>query len=337
MGMTTIGLQPTTVMQAGPWVASALNLVWPKDRSDVLDYINKIRNLWYNSYAQYKLFDNVVHCICPGSFPLECGRGCGAEATCYQAITLPPDVASVEAAWASGEPLKIRSRWREAQVGIDTQALPRVEITRMAETFVTERDMKRFSLLQVYTEREEDNDKKMLVEIVTDDRKTLTLEFKLNGDGWVKSTKWARKILRVILPPDLKGSVTLAQDNGYELSIYEPSDKVPHYTRYRIASTCCPASVLIQGTKKFVDVYFDHDLVEIGDRLIIEAGARYFKFGERSNDPRDLSRAQTDISTMGQLIEGLASRHRGNAVQDQNPFRGSGNTRKSGLPGYSWR
>jgi len=334
--MSTVGLDPTTVMQAAPWVADALNLKWPQDRIEVIEQLNKIRNLWYNGYSNYKLFDNAFHCICVSNFPRVCGTVCNTS-DCYQAITLPPDVASIEGAWVHGQPLKLRSRWWEPHFGIDTTALPRVELVQMAEKFSTSRDLQQFSRLKVYAERDEDKDKIVMVEILTDKGTHEKLQFNLIPDAWATAPPFAARILSVVLPADSVGAITLAQENGYELSVYAPSEKVPHYSRYRLASSNCPATVLIQGAKRFVPVYFDHDIVELGDQLLIQSAARYFKFGEATTETKEINRAQYDRAEMERHLEGIVARHRGNAIQDQNPFRSSGNTRRSGLPGYGYR
>lgn len=334
--MSAIGLDPTTVMQAAPWVADAFNLKWPQDRIEVIEKLNKIRNLWYNGYSEYKLFDNAFHCICVSSFPLSCGSACNPNA-CYQAITLPPDIASIEGAWVHGQPLKLRSRWWEPHFGIDTTSLPRVELVQMAEKFSTSRDLQQFSRLKVYAERDEDKDKIVMVEIVSDQGKHEKLQFKLVPDAWVQTTPFASRILSVVLPADSVGAITLAQEDGYELSVYAPSEKVPHYSRYRLAPSNCPATVLIQGAKRFMPVYFDHDIVEIGDQLILQSAARYFKFGETTTETKEIKRSQYDLAEMEKHLAGVMARHRGNAVQDQNPFRGSFNTRRTVLPGYHFR
>lgn len=45
----SIGLDPTTVDRAGPILAAAKGLRWPEDRPEVVVYINKYRNLLFNS------------------------------------------------------------------------------------------------------------------------------------------------------------------------------------------------------------------------------------------------------------------------------------------------
>lgn len=332
----SVGIQPTTVMQAAPWVAKELDVNWPKDRVEVLETINDIRNLIYNKYQDFKLFDNVFHCINVTSFPNQCGSTC-PDRDCYQAITLPPDVAGVEAAWEYDRPLLLRSRWREAHVGIDSPNLSHVEITQMAEQFATERDLQHFSRLKAYAERDEDCGKIMMVEVMTDEGKHVKLQFDLKANTWVFAQPFAAKILSVVLPPDLVGSVTLAQEDGYELSIYAPSEKVPLYRRFRVVASRCPQTILIQGTKKFQPVHFDHDIVEIGDKLILQAAARYFKFTQKTTDTKSLNRAEYDLRDMNTLINGLISRDRGHAVQDGTPLRGPRMPRRATLPGYTRR
>ncbi len=106
--MTTVGLDPTTVEQAGAIMARTLGLTWPRDRTEIVEYLNDYRDVLYNIYPDLKLFDNVFHCICVSSFPEKCGHPC-SDSPCYQGFVLPEDVASAEAAWEYGYPLKIHS------------------------------------------------------------------------------------------------------------------------------------------------------------------------------------------------------------------------------------
>lgn len=330
----SIGLDPTTVDRAGPIVAAAKGLRWPEDRPEVVEYINKYRNLLFNSYQDFKLFDNVVHCICISTFRERCVDGsCGTPAT-YQGFTLPNDVAGVEAVWSYGSPLKLRSNWREAQVGIGVHG-PRVEAVEMSENFATERDLNSICALKVFAEREEDAGRKVVVEVLDADRNVVKLEFTLVADAWVTVETRVLEIRSVSLPFGRRGSVTLAQQDNYELSRYHPSEKVPSYRRFKVADSCYTSAVKVQGTRRFVPVYFDSDVVEVGDQLVMESGTRYFKYGENTTDAAELKTANYHKGEMAGYLNGLMARHRGHAVQDNTPFKGRPLPRRTKhLPGY---
>lgn len=330
----SIGLDPTTVDRAGPILAAAKGLRWPEDRPEVVSYLNKYRNLLFNSYEDFKLFDNAFHCICISEFRERCATGSCTDPATYQGFTLPADVAAVEAVWASGESMKIRSRWREAMMGVGLVG-PRVDVLEMAEQFPIERDPNSICALKVWAERDEDAGKHVVLEVIDGDWKVKKLDFELVAGGWATVEERVREVRSVSLPLGRVGSVTLAQQDGYELSIYAPDETVPSYRRFKIASVCPAGAVKIQGTRRFRPVYFDSDIVEVGDQLVIESAARFFKYGENTTEAAELKTANYHKGEMTGYLSGLIARHRGHAVQDGTPFRGRPLPRRTKhLPGY---
>lgn len=325
-----IGLDPITVAEAGPIMAKAMGFDWAKDRLEVVEYLNKYRLLLYTNYPKFQLFNNVFHCICISEFE-QC---CSDEDSTYQGFSLPSDVLGVETVWSYGRPMIIRSRWRESHNGIGVQGLGRVETVQLAETFATERDLNKISRLKVYAEHEDDTDKKVYIEVIDASNKRKRICFKLIGEGFAISQVRVKKILSVSLPHVKSGSIILSQVDNYELSAYSPWETVPVYQRMKVVSSTEPSTVLVQGTKRYQKIYFDHDIVEVGNQLIIECAARFFKYGETSTERNELQRSKIDISDMETYLKGLIARHRGNAVQDGSPFRGRPLSPKKPLPGY---
>lgn len=324
------GLDPITVSEAGPIMAEALGLRWPDDRPEVLKYINKYRQLLYTMYDKFKLFDNVYHCICVSEFPELCTS---CDEASYQGVTLPNDILSVVGVWSYGQPLTIHSRWRETHTGMSNTG-PRVSATEMAEKFCTERDLKKVCKLRIFTEREEDAGKLVHIDVISKSNRRQRIVMTLVGDGWAISPVPVRKIISVSLPAGRVGWVRLAQNDGYDLSIYAPWESVPSYRRLKIPATSCKGTVIVQGVKKFQKICFDHEVVEVGNDLIIEAAARFFKYGEATTETNEINRAVYDKSQLAELLNGLIARHRGHAVQDANPFRPSIRRRNKLLPGY---
>lgn len=311
-------------------MGEAVGLKPTEDKPEIIKYINKYRNFLYNSYEEFKLFDNVFHCICVNTFKQVCASCC--EPT-YQGFTLPSDVLAIEAVWNYGRPLKLHSRWRESHTGIGIQGCSRVSAIEMAETFPTERDLTQKTSLKIFTEREEDEGKCVHIEVINAHNKVVTLTFTLISDGWSVASVVAKKILSVSLPAGRVGSITLAQRcDGFELSKYAPWETVPNYRRFKVANNCCKGTVLVQGTKKFRKIYFDHEIVEVGDDLVIEAAGKKFKFGDNTSDGNEINVSDKWRSELRIMLNGLISRHRGNAIQDGSfPVR---TIRKKSLPGY---
>ena len=325
------GLDPITVADAGPVLAEAMGLHWEQDRPEVVKYLNKYRELLYTMYDKFKLFDNVFHCISVTEFPQICAGDCQCDT--YHGFTLPNDILSVEAVYSYGRPLTLRSRWRESHNGLGTRG-SQISALEMAETFCTERDLTAPSRIRLFTEREEDAGKLVYVDVVTKAGRAQRICFKLVHEGWAVSTVLVGKIVNVSLPAGRLGSIKLAQSNGYELSAYTPSETVPNYRRMKVTAHCGCNVVLVQGVKRFQKIYFDHDIVEVGNGLIIESAGRYFKYGETTTEKNELQRAVFDKTEMAELMKGLIARHRGNAVQDNTPFKGGKTLRKKPLPGY---
>lgn len=325
-----IGLNPIPVAEAGPLVARALDLSWESDRLRVVDMINKYRSLIYTSYEKFKLFDNVFHCICIANFKQVCVGDCDS----YQGFTLPSDVLGVEAVYSYGAPMKLRSRWRESHTGIGVASRGRVEVIEMAETFATERDLQEITKIKIFTENDNDNGKKAYAQVIDAAGRNRRLCFTLIGNGFAVSSVKVKKILSISLPSAREGSLLLTQVNGYELSHYDPWETVPSYRRFRVNTQSCPSTVLVQGTKRFRDIYFDHDIVEVGNRLVIEEAARFFKYTDGTKDQNEIKTGEYHLAKMKEYLVGEISRNRGNAIQDSSPFKGARITRSKKLPGY---
>jgi len=323
-------LDPITVLQALPVMGKAVGLKVDEDKPEIMDYLNKYRLLLYTMYEQFKLFDNVFHCLEITRFKQNCVDKCDNH---YSGFTLPNDVLSVEAVWDYGKPLTLHSRWRESHSGVGIAGCKRVHAVEMAETFPTERDIRKCTALKIFTEREEDAGKCVHIEILNAQGRPQTLVFKLISDGWAVSSVVVKKILSVSLPSDRLGAVTLAQrGDGYELSRYPPWESIPNYRRFKVADNCCNGTILVQGVKRFSKIYHDHDIVEVGNDLIIEAAGNYFKFGDNTVDGNEINRSDKDLGKMSALLNGLISRHRGGAIQDGPvPIR---TIRRKALPGY---
>lgn len=321
------GLNPCTVAEAGPVMAKAMGYSWENDRTEVVEYLNKFRLLLFTNYEKFKLFDDTFHCICVQEFTSESGE-------VYQGFTLPSNILGVEAIFAYGLPLRLRSRWREAHTGIGLTSLGRVEAYLMAKKFATERDLKTATKIKLFTEHEKDNGKKVFVEVIDVSGRQRRIQFTLMHDGWAVSPVKVQKILSVSLPAR-SGSVLLAQQDGYELSLYDPWETAPSYSRMKLKTQCCKGTVIVQGTKNpRKKVYFDHDIVEVGNDLIIEECGRYFKYGEATTDQKELQTAAYHRAEMENLLRGEIARHKGNAIQDGSPFKGGRITASKTLPGY---
>jgi hypothetical protein len=321
------GLNPCTVAEAGPVMARAMGFSWDQDRTEVVEYLNKFRILLHTEYEKFKLFDDTFHCICVQSFVNESGES-------YQGFTLPNNILGPKAVFAYGLPLRLRSRWRESHNGIGVTSLGRVEAFLMAERFATERDIKAVTKIKIYTEHEKDAGKKVYLEVIDASNRQRRVEFTLMHDGWAVSPVKVRKILSVSLPVR-SGSVTLSQQDGYELSLYDPWETAPSYQRMKLKTQCPKGTIIVQGTNNpRKGVYFDHDIVEVGNSLVIECAGKFFKYGETTTDQKEIQTAEYHKAKMDSYLRGEIARHRGEAIQDGSKFKGGRVTACKDLPGY---
>lgn len=322
-----IGLNPITVAEAGPIMAKIVDLSWADDRIRVVEYLNRFRALVYTDYDKFKLFDNAFHCICVSTFDTGCDNS-------YQGFTLPNDVLGAEAVYSYGVPLTLRSRWREAHTGLGVNPQGRIEAVEVAELFPTERDTRGITRLKVFADNDNDAGKRVYMDIINASDKVQRICFTLIGNGFAVSKARVKRIISVTLPSVREGSVTVAQSDNYVLSIYDPWETVPVYKRYKVSGYNCPSTVLVQGTKRYRPIYFDHDIVEVGNQLIIEAAGQFFKFSNGTKDQSELKTAEYHLGKMKEYLAGEIARNRGNAIQDTSPFKGRRSMKNKTLPGY---
>lgn len=322
--------RPLSVSEAGAIIAPKIGLTWQDNRSEVVTYLNRYRNLLYNRYERLRLFDNVFQCFAPSSFHNECSS-CDPCNRCYLGFTLPREMAGVVQAWTWGYPLRLRSSWRESFTGRAPSSGDYMDVVEVRENFPTERDLFSDGSLQVFAEAYGDNGKQLVIEATNTDNRQVKLNFILEGNGVASSTEVIRRgrIHNVILPADRCGSITLSNTDGYELSRYAPSEnQVPAYKRYKLPSRC-RGNVLVQGTRQLTEVYFDTDVVEIGDRMVLEFMGTYFKYYE-SRERSEMVKAEQALANAYKQLDGLVSRDDGGKLPQLTIH---GHARRA-LPGY---
>ena len=337
-----IGLEPTTVAKAGTYMAQFLGLSWPRDREEVLSKINDFRDLTYTD-PNLTLFDNVLECIAVSNYRLGClSDQCGADPcdeNTFQGFVLPEHLISISAAWESKRPLNIRTRWRETQQGISEQERgERVSVTETSTLVPTERPMLRPGKLKMFASRPEDAGKEVLLDVVTEGGVHRRIKFTLQFDAWQESKEVVTAIDYVSLPPDRVGTVTLAESTDLRfLSTYEPWEDVPSYRLFRLSSRCPSGFILLQGVRRFREVAYDHEMVEIGSRTVLRHAAEHLRYGIGTTEAADNQKSANAYASMIGAIRGLMNRSRGEAKQDPHPFAGRQVSPSNILPGYKRR
>lgn len=331
------GIQPDTVLNVGQIMAEALGKDWCRDRKEIVTYINKYREYLHLMYPDLKLFTNKFYCIELQCFPEDCISTCSCSGDKYYGVTIPNDIDGILDVWEDHEPLRTYSKHWEGRVGIITGARPRTVMssTLVHQQFPMERSLQKPSLLKFYSNSSEDEDKVLILKVNTLLRKNQEIKVTLRGDGIVKTKEVVTAVHSVVLPGDLCGTVTILDYDDFELSEYCGYDKVPSFRRLKINTPCNSGKVLIHGNQKFKPVWFDSDIVEVGSRLIIEAAARMFRYGETGTESDDIRRSQMDEDKLKKLIKGALDRKRGQSRQDGNVFHKRRLSKSPYLPGYS--
>lgn len=312
-----MNLTQTTLAQAAYTMAKSLGLRFPDDRAEVIENVNLLRNLIYNKYPQFPLFDNAFVCLPLCKIPIDCTKDiCGNNF--YWGATLPPNIASITAAWHNKAPLRLHSRWQEVNNGLVTEHGLECAVYPVDEQTVTFRRQKATTKMLLYAHDRNDEGKTVYMDVYDENNEQKRLELKLKGDGVVETPIPVKHIVSIVLPFGREGSVTLSQEDGYELSRYAPQEHVPLYTLIKvnvpITCECEGQSILIKGAKKYYDVYYDTDIVEISDPILLEKGAVHLRY--RNSKERDEQiLADRSLADLYVNLDGVIARHKGRARQ----------------------
>ena len=330
-------MNSTSLEEAAVWMASALGLDHVRDRTEVVSYVNKYRNLLYNSFNRIQLFDDYEQCFCLSNFHQTChGDACPT----YRGFTATLDMGGIMGAWESLKTVGVRSRWREVHRGKDNRGTA-LEILPVTGTFATERDMTSTQQIRLYTSSKEDAGKMVFITAKGADGEEHHLRFDLAYDTQVTVNRQVCRITSVTLPVDLCGRVELYQDDGMLLSSYPPGVRTPQYRRYKVHDgySCGTNTILIQSARLYVAVTEDYEVIEVGDQLVIEAAGKFFKYGENTLDKKERAAADGYKEEMYDYLSNIKDRDRGLEKNDtlvnyaDNPRR----SRRRGLPGYRRR
>lgn len=328
-------MNTTSLEQAAHWMGDALGLDPVRDEDEVLSYVNKYRNLLYNSWNRVQLFDDYEQCFTLATFYQDChGLACG----CYRGFTASLDMGGLMGSWSSLKPVTLRSRFREIHRGKDAPRGPAVEVIPVNGTFATERDMTGTSQLRLLACNPKDEGKIVVVTARTSAGEEHHLQFELKKDAQVTVNRHVCAVKSVALPVDLCGNVELYQEDGTLLATYPPGVPTPNFRRYKVHDTCDATTILIQSARVYVPVTEKFEVIEIGDQLTIQAAGRYFKYGENTIDRKEREAANGYREEMFNHINNIKERERGREHHDGPPAvnvqRRPRRSRRRGLPGY---
>jgi hypothetical protein len=327
-----MNLNPISVAEALPIVADEMGIDLDNGREEALLWLNRIRSLWYHSFQKRALFDDLVECV-PLSEQCAPCLPCGGK---YTGFTIPHYMSGPVTAWASTEPVVLRSRWFEKYTGRHAGSEATFQSTPIPGTSPTECDILRGTRISVTAMSRKDDGKKMIIKGLDCHGDVRTLCATLVGDAAVESEFELSSITSIVLPK-LSGELVLRSEiDGRVLSTYNPAfPTVPEFRRFKADYPCSGlCSIYVRANRRYRDLYADSDIVEIGDRLVLEHGASSFRFGKNTTDTKELQRAAMDRAEMINLIAGMVQREDGGHAQDGPIAIRGRRTRRATLPGY---
>lgn len=289
-------------------MAGPLGLEWPRDRVAIVQKINEMRLEIRNRFPDASVFREAAYLV-----PVFRMTDISGD---YLGFTLPPDMASLSSVWIDRDPTVLRSRWRERHTGFISDSHLEVQVIPTLNTSPIEVPLSsNGAQLQMRPTLPCDNGK--TVEILADVKGvTHRLRFPLNAETWMTSTSIVSKIKSVVLPEDLKGPVTFRELGGRTLSVYPPTNPVPSFQRYKIATGCSPDYVIVMGPLAFNEVFADNDIVEIGDLAVLRHAASYLRYSDNTTEVGDLRRAKFDEELLRQHVNGVMARLEGQQTED---------------------
>jgi hypothetical protein len=203
--------------------------------------------------------------------------------------------------------------------GIGDKEQGEISTQHLDSTFPTQIEMVGCDTLKVSSSSPKDAGKIVFVSVKKHDGSSQKIEFKIIEDEWAHTHIETEFIENVILPSNLTGLVTLAQGEGRVLSVYKPTERVPSYGRLKILNLGCGCptqkSLWIKATRKYQDVYFDTDIVEVGDRIILDIAGTYFRYW-KSKDGNERNIADRALADLYMNLDGIMKRYRGRQLQD---------------------
>lgn len=290
-------LNPITLLDAARIMAPKLGKQWPLSRTEVVAAVNRARLLFYDILQPASAFSDISFRVRPSTFSHSPGGR-------YVGFTLPREVDSLTGVWLCSEPLRVSSSWREAYEGIPP-GVNCIGDVISAGNVPTERSLIKVSKLRAFSDGE--NTGAITLRGYTHGNRRIASSLPLQSNDWFASADEFTNLENVVLPV-LKNRVILTDDDGYELSHYYPGEGVPSYAHYR-----CPRSsnsYIISCTRKYVEIACDTQVVELGDRLILEAAATGLRY-EHSKDASEQRLSSKAFSEMRERLGKVLERTRG--------------------------
>lgn len=291
--------------------------------------VNTIREHFFSWYEKLELFMDAVECFRVHRFAQDC-VGCDEF---YRGITLPRHFQNVEAMWVNNYPVRLRSEWREFQIGIVGECECGLQKLDVPGLFPTAIDIRphHATRLRIRALDVADVGKRFVVRGIAGGGHPVKEEFDLTTDVQETKAEFASIDREAGVIKDLtEGRVVLMDSDNRLLSIYEPEEEIPGYRRIKITGIHDACDVVnIRASRKFFPLYGDDDAVETDSKVAFDSMARYLRLYEQADKTSESLKAEKDhYATAFGILTGAKSRERGKsteaALRIESPHFGGG-------------
>lgn len=302
----------STFGQVLEWIAPKTGKTVDDNRDALVREANRIIEHFYLSYERDGILEHPVEeCIMAEKFRQDC-HDC--EPT-YWGFVLPDTIQGLEGVRKNDTPLKLHGKWRayhpDAAIACKCDVQVQAEMTR----YPFEREFTP-GYIKFLAKDKRDHGKKVRV-VAIDSRGQEFKEDVCLASGYISTSREISSISEGgVALPDLKGSVTASVEDAEGcarvLARYAPHERVPSYRRYRVDGLCESDCLRIVGTRRNIPLYFDTDVVHLGNRLAFEEMALSFKYAHaEDSDPSVGGKAEYHETRARKYLIGEKARENG--------------------------
>lgn len=321
-------MSQTTVAQALEWLASASGLTVRENRQELVDLLNRVRERIYLWYDELDTHVDLELCVCVDRFChgcLPCGHG-------YLGFSLPPEAQAIEGAFLHGRSVTLHTRWRELREGLGGTGSPcRQHIHHVGETpFERHPDCCDECLRPRFrASSPQDRGKNIIIRGINEFQQKAEERVKLSSGNSATEAAWGQ-IDAIIPETPFCGGVEVTDQRGKVLANIPPGGSPAEFTRYRVEGIPAGAVIRIIASRRFMPVWYDLDIVETGNRLIIEELGRAFRnLGSSQAGGDAMQKALFHEQRAKSYIQ--AEQYRTSSVAASRSFFSGGNVRRSRL------
>lgn len=309
-----------TIEEAIHWMAEETGKNPIRDRAVLLRDINDARRVFYTLYQKVRLDFYIEGCVAVQEFCEPC-INCDVPKT-YLGIALPADVEQVEALWTGCQAIPLYDRWVEYRTFRRSSDSCLTKGIDMGGDHPIQADIScgQCAKLKFSAVDEADCGKLITVSFRDAGYEARTERIKLAMDGTCIETP-AYSLDRpggIVLPVGLTGGVVVQNaTDGRFLGRLHPKITVPSFRRLKLAGVCAGDHVAFRATRKFTELYWDWDVIELGgeQKLALIEAYRYNKLiGSGSADPAWVNKANIHFQNVSQYIAGSNMRSDGATV-----------------------